>query len=226
MKPLYALTLAAFITANPIPLILQNDAVKGARIESRATGLTSKEFTRGGCRDIIFIYARGSTQLGNMGDQPGPQTSDGLKRKYGDRSVATEGVDYPALLTTNLEPGGADPRDAAVMKKLLTDAATKCPGAKIVAGGYSQGGAMGHRAIEGLSDDVKSRIVGVVFFGDTQNQQDRGQIPKFPKGKVKIICNGPDDICRGTLNVKPAHLDYAKRAPEAVDFLVGKIGSA
>jgi cutinase len=30
------------------------------------TGLTENEFTLGGCRDVIFIWARGSTESGNM----------------------------------------------------------------------------------------------------------------------------------------------------------------
>ena len=30
------------------------------------TGSTSKEFSQGGCRDILFAWARGSTEIGNM----------------------------------------------------------------------------------------------------------------------------------------------------------------
>lgn len=30
------------------------------------TGTTSKEFSQGGCRDILFAWARGSTEIGNM----------------------------------------------------------------------------------------------------------------------------------------------------------------
>jgi cutinase len=30
------------------------------------TGTTSNEFSQGGCRDILFAWARGSTEVGNM----------------------------------------------------------------------------------------------------------------------------------------------------------------
>lgn len=35
-------------------------------LEKRATGPVSNEFTQGGCRDVMFAFARGSTEVGNM----------------------------------------------------------------------------------------------------------------------------------------------------------------
>ncbi|KAF6839175.1 cutinase [Colletotrichum plurivorum] len=241
MKSLTILTLAALAIASPVH-IDHTDANEIARLSTRATGPVSKEFTMGGCRDVIFIFARGSTEVGNMatdirrsvvadvnaqlqGATVGPPTSDGLKKRYGENKVATEGVDYAAALTPNFLPGGADPAGVIEMKKLLTDATGKCPNAKIVAGGYSQGAAIAHRSIESLPDQAKSRILGVITYGDTQTTQDKAQIPNFPKDKLKIICNDGDKVCTGTLEITPAHLDYQKRVPEAVEFLVGKIGN-
>lgn len=38
-----------------------------APLEERATGTTSKEFSlKTGCSDILFAWARGSTEVGNM----------------------------------------------------------------------------------------------------------------------------------------------------------------
>lgn len=54
---------------------------------------------------------------------------------------------------------------------------------------YSQGAAIAHRSIESLPDQAKSRILGVITYGDTQTTQDKAQIPNFPKDKLKIICN-------------------------------------
>ncbi|KAF9878450.1 ankyrin repeat protein [Colletotrichum karsti] len=225
MKSFITFALAALAASSPIPPASYEQPEIASSLEIRATGPTAKEFTTGGCRDVIFIFARGSTEVGNMGSTVGPPTSDGLKKCYGDNRVATEGVDYAAGLTTNFLPGGADPEGVTAMKKLLNDATSKCPNAKIVAGGYSQGAAVAHRSIESLSDTVKNRILGVITYGDTQNTQDKQQIPNFPKDKVKIICNDGDDVCKGTLEVEPAHLDYVKRVPEAVEFLIGKIGN-
>jgi cutinase len=59
-----------------------------------------------------------------------------LKKALGDSTVATEGVDYAAALSTNFLPGNADPAGISEMADLLNSAATQCPQAKIVAGGY------------------------------------------------------------------------------------------
>jgi cutinase len=104
--------------------------------------------------------------------------------------------------------------------------ASKCPDSVIVAGGYSQGAAVNHRAIEELDPAVKDQIAGVVLYGDTQKLQDRDQIPNFPKEKVKIICQPGDAVCLGTLAVLPAHLTYGVRANEGVNFLVQQVKGA
>lgn len=87
----------------------------------------------------------------------------------------------------------------------------------------SQGAAVCHRAIENLPQSVKDRINGVVTFGDTQNQQDRGQIPNFPPSKTRIFCNPGDLVCRGTLTITAFHLTYGSDAPAAANFLAGRI---
>jgi len=85
---------------------------------------------------------------------------------------------------------------------------------------------MVHRVVEDLDASVQDQIAGVVTFGDTQNQQDNGQINNFPQDKTLVICNRGDAVCRGTLTILPAHLDYTRRADEAVDFLVQKANQA
>jgi hypothetical protein len=66
----------------------------------------------------------------------GPEVANGLKASLGDAEVAAQGVDYAAALETNFLPGGADPAGIAVMVSLLNQAASQCPDAKIVTGGY------------------------------------------------------------------------------------------
>lgn len=107
----------------------------------------------------------------------------------------------------------------------VTKAAADCPDSAILVGGYSQGAALVHRAVEDLPANVMSRIAGAITFGDTQNQQDNEQIPNFPPEKTLIICNAGDAVCRGTLTILPAHLAYTARADEAVDFLTQMVGN-
>lgn len=134
-------------------------------------GTTSREFTQGGCRDIIMLFARGSTEIGNMGTVCGPPTGEGLKKAFGADKVAVEGVEYAALLSTNFLPGGADPAGIREMKNLIAQATTQCPDSKLVVGGYSQGAALTHRAVEDLPQEQKDQITAAFTFGDTQNKQ-------------------------------------------------------
>ncbi|EPE28051.1 alpha/beta-Hydrolase [Glarea lozoyensis ATCC 20868] len=215
-------------------LSLLVSVVAGSPIESRQfgfpstgrVGTTENEFTQGGCRDIIFFFARGSTEVGNMGSTVGPPTGQGLKDAFGAASVAVEGTDYPAGLGTNALPGGADPVGIRDMRDGINAAATQCPNSIIAVGGYSQGAAVVHRAVENLSASVKDKIAAAITYGDTQNLQDRGQIPNFPPEKTLVICNTGDAVCRGTLTILAPHLDYVRRVPEAVQFLTTRIRAA
>lgn len=76
-----------------------------------------------------------------------------------------------------------------------------------------------HRAIEGLGQDVKDKIAGVVTFGDTQAWQDGGRIKDYPPEKTLIICNVGDALCTGTIIVVPIHFDYTKWVPTGIQFL-------
>jgi len=223
VSAIVASTLAAVAFAAPAPV-----QIVERQLDTRV-GLTENEYSQrigGGCRPVIFFWARGSTELGNMGSTVGPPTGEGLKRAFGGSNVAVEGIDYPALISTNLLPGGADLGGIREMKDLINESTRRCPNSKIVVGGYSQGAALCHRAIEDLSDSVKARINGVVLYGDTKNQQDNGQIPNFPRDKVLIICNSGDLVCFGTLTITADHLAYVPRVGEATSFLINKINAA
>lgn len=67
MKTFATLALAVLAVANPVAIDQRApDEIAAAEVEKRATGTTSKEFSLFGCRDVIFVWARGSTELGNM----------------------------------------------------------------------------------------------------------------------------------------------------------------
>ncbi|KAF3118619.1 hypothetical protein EYR41_005673 [Orbilia oligospora] len=215
-------TLVALAAAVPTPV----DPEIGLEKRQLVVGITENEYTRSGCKPVIFFFARGSTEVGNLGSTVGPPTGQGLKNAFGATKVAVEGIDYAALLSTNFLPGGADLAGIAEMRALFNDAASKCPNSILVGGGYSQGAALTHRAVENLSAAVKAKIAGIVTYGDTQNLQDGGRIPNFPTEKTKVICNTGDAVCYGTLTILPAHLDYVRRVPEAVSFLTARIRAA
>lgn len=154
---------------------------------------------------------------------PGPDLVSQLKSALGDSVVAAQGVNYPAALLDNLLPGRTNLKYANDLATNITAAVAKCPNAQFVVSGYSQGAAVVHGAIPGLSDAVKAQIAAAVTFGDTMKEQDDGQIPDFDTSKTLIICNDGDLVCDGTLIVTSAHLDYTSSVPTAVSFIQSKL---
>lgn len=71
-------------------------------VEKRAytSGTTANDIKDGICRDITFIFARGSTEVGNLGESVGPSVAKKLGNK-----AAIQGVDYTASIASNVEMG-------------------------------------------------------------------------------------------------------------------------
>ncbi|KAI1851250.1 hypothetical protein JX265_001634 [Neoarthrinium moseri] len=203
--------LVAFVSSAPVELA-----------ERKTYGTTANEYTQGACKDVILFFARGTNQGGNLGEMPGQQLATALSNALGTR-LAVQGISYSASLTGNLASGGCPASEAASMTTLLTQAASKCPNAKLVVAGYSQGAAMVHRSIEKASSSVVAKIAAAVTFGDTQKKQDGGAIPNISASKTKIFCNNGDRVCEGTLIITDAHTDYTSSVSPAVSFIQSKV---
>lgn len=48
------------------------------------------------CADVTVVFARGTTEPGNVGLVTGPPFFDALKEELGGRTLAVQGVEYPA----------------------------------------------------------------------------------------------------------------------------------
>jgi len=200
-------------------------------------GSTQNELLNGSCKAITLIFARASTEPGNMGMSMGPATCSGLKRNYPGK-VACQGVGrpYTAGLAENVSASGTSAAAIGEATKMFTTASTKCPNTVIVFGGYSQGTAVMMNAVKGLSADVKKKVVGGVLFGYTKNAQTKGSIPNYPKNQVIVFCNEKpagsgkfaDGVCGGKLNVNGGHFAYMGNGDggKAVTFLKSKIDPA
>ena len=103
----------------------------------------------GGCKKIHFIFARGSTEVGTMGSTVGPAFSRALSSKFGAGNVAADGVPYPADIAGAFS-GGTNPSGAPGATKMAAMAKSvlqRCPTARIVLSGYSQGAEQVHGAL-------------------------------------------------------------------------------
>lgn len=88
----------------------------------------------------------------------------------------------------------------------------------------SQGTAVIAATIPDLDAAIQAQFKGVVLFGYTKNQQNSGGIPGFPAEKVEVFCNAGDEVCEGTLNIRPAHFLYLTDASgPAPEFLTARI---
>ncbi|KAF1815405.1 cutinase precursor [Eremomyces bilateralis CBS 781.70] len=167
---------------------------------------TSNELLQGSCKKVILIFARASTEAGNMGGSMGPQVCSGLKSAL-NNDVICQGVGgpYTAGLMDNVKAEGTTQEAIGEATRMFTTADTKCPDSIIVFGGFSQGTAVMHGSVKALPNNIKEKIAGGVLFGDTRNAEDNGQVPNFPKDKIKIYCEEDDGVCGQGLSVTGGH---------------------
>ncbi|KAI9041092.1 carbohydrate esterase family 5 protein [Aspergillus affinis] len=195
-----------------------DEATKRAIVEStKRAGLgsiTENDVANNkGCKELTFIFARGTTEMGNMGSVVGPPVAQNLNSLTGNK-VAVQGVDYPASAEGNAMLGAAG---GPKMASLVQQALKQCPKTKVVLGGYSQGAMVVHNAASKLS---AGQISGAVLFGDPFKAQAVG---KLDKSKTKEFCASGDPVCENGFNVM-AHLTYGGKAKEAAQFLVQAAG--
>ncbi|KAH8174946.1 cutinase domain-containing protein [Sarocladium implicatum] len=182
----------------------------------------------GNCPSVIFIYARASGESGNMGSSAGPNVASGLESNFrNDIWVQGIGSPYEAELAPNALPAGTTRAAIDEAKRMFVMANTKCPNAKVVSGGYSQGTAVIFNAVSELDTTIQNQIKGVVLFGYTKNRQNNGRIPNFPAEKTKVYCNTTDAVCNGSLYITPAHFAYTSDSrTDAPRWLTSQINSS
>jgi len=170
----------------------------------------------GACTTYTVIFARGTTEPGNVGILVGPPFFDALRASVGTSALTIQGVnDYSASIDGYLE--GGDPVGSAEMAVQIEAAYKACPKTQLVVSGYSQGGQLVHNAIGLLPATVAAWISKVVIFGDPDDGQ---ALPNVPASKVDVYCHVGDDICLNGDLVLPAHLTYAINAEAAAAFVV------
>ncbi|KAH3015284.1 hypothetical protein KXV73_004525 [Aspergillus fumigatus] len=165
------------------------------------------------CQPLTFIFARGTSELGNMGSVVGPPVATKLRSLLNNK-VVVQGVDYPASVEGNALLGAAG---GPTMASMVKQALSQCPDTKVVVGGYSQGAMVVHNAANSLS---QGQIAAAVLFGDPFKSQAVG---KVDKANVKEYCAAGDPVCLNGANVI-AHLSYGSDAAEAAQFLVTASG--
>ncbi|KAF2642504.1 carbohydrate esterase family 5 protein [Massarina eburnea CBS 473.64] len=225
MKFLALAPLLAFTTALPLATNTITEVVTRA---SSTTRTDLEDGSSSACPKAILIFARGSTDPGNMGDNLGPAVADAVEAHYGAGNIWVQGVGgaYTAGLVENLLPQGTSQGAIDEAKRLFVLANTKCPNTIVASGGYSQGSAVIAGAVPGLTATQRNQIKGIVFFGYTRNKQNNGGIDSYPAANLKVYCADGDLVCNGTLIITDAHFSYDDEAAgPGPEFLISKIGA-
>jgi len=88
--------------------------------------------TRQSCAPVYVIFARGTTEVGTLGESVGPVFAAELEELIS--GVEVVGVTYPADVEGYLE--GGDPIGNADAEQLAEAYGSSCPDGKIVLSGY------------------------------------------------------------------------------------------
>jgi cutinase len=185
------------------------------------SGNTFNQLTDGtACRAVTVIYARGTSQAGNVGDPAavGPLFFNSLASRLGVSNLAVQGVTYSASIAGFLV--GGDVAGSRTMAQLAATAVSRCPNTRIVLSGYSQGAQLVHNAANQLSNAVASRITAVLTFGDPKRGQAFGAIPA---SRTRVICRTGDNICEGGINPGGEHTRYQENAAEAAAWVASQV---
>jgi cutinase len=168
------------------------------------------------CSAVTLIFARGTTEVGNMGTCVGPELASALRAEI--PSLSVQGVDYPANSAGNTEYGASG---GPYMAMLAREARRQCPGTKIVLAGYSQGARCIHGALEKSEHPIDGReISAVVAFGDPLNGANA--FKDVQRERVLQVCGDSDDRCQsGEVDqwVHGGHVSYGQTAGEVARWI-------
>lgn len=104
-------------------------------LRSRALGdMTQNDVKDGVCKPVTVLFARGTTEQGNMGTLAGPPFVQAVGQSVGADSVAVQGVDYPADIPGFL--AGGDKGGSALMAQMVGQVMKACPTTSLVMAGY------------------------------------------------------------------------------------------
>ncbi|QDS77505.1 hypothetical protein FKW77_000475 [Venturia effusa] len=156
------------------------------------------------CTPYILLYARGTTEAGELGATVGQAIKAGLMT---DKNWTVKGIGsrdgYDASLA-GIYCIGMD--GGMACKGILEKLAAQCPNSKFVTSGYSQGAMVARICVAYASEATKSRVVGILTYGDPFNG---ATVKGFDSSKIKINCNPTDGVCKGDFSIGVGHLSYS-----------------
>ncbi|KAF2793091.1 carbohydrate esterase family 5 protein, partial [Melanomma pulvis-pyrius CBS 109.77] len=183
--------------------------------------MTQNDIKNGVCKPMTILFARGTTEGGNVGTLAGPPFFQAVGAAMGAANVAVQGIDYPADIPGFL--AGGDAGGSKLMAATVGQVMKACPSTNLVMSGYSQGGQLVHNAASMLTPAETAFVKSAVIFGDPDNGKAVGTVSA---ADTLVVCHNGDLICAVPALVLAPHLTYAKDAGTAAAFVVANAGAA
>jgi hypothetical protein len=124
------------VSAKPVPYFGPSGSVGVEELGPQT--YTAEELSRGQLSPTydgtIILFARGTGQYGNIGQNPGPQFLDSLKKVFGPDRVVFQGVTYTARVMEFFEGGSKS--GTQNFATAVEQAALAYPNAKLVLSGF------------------------------------------------------------------------------------------
>jgi cutinase len=200
-----------------------------------ATSFTPTAAADEGCPDVELTFARGTAEPPGMG-RVGDALAARLVPLLAPRTLGTYAVVYPASYNFLSTRQGAN--DAAAH---LADMAQRCPGTRIVLGGFSQGASamsmlagvapVGERigsigSAPALPPELANNVAAVTVFGNPGARfgtplSSSGQFA----GRAIDLCSPGDPICVVGGRSRGAHGNYdgPPYVDQAAGFIAGRL---
>ncbi|KAL1967662.1 hypothetical protein VTN77DRAFT_2919 [Rasamsonia byssochlamydoides] len=177
---------------------------------------TYNELGSGSCTEYTVLFARGTSEPGNVGVLVGPPLFLALQNHISSSDLTIQGVNnYAASVEGYLE--GGDPSGSAEMSSQIESVYSTCPNTKLIVSGYSQGCQIVHNAVAKLPAATASWISSVLLFGDPDDGQ---PLPNVDSSKVHTVCHDGDYICQDGIFILLPHLTYAEDVSSAASFAI------
>ncbi len=214
---------------NPVRLVIAAVMVMGTVVMGTPIATADDP-----CPDVELVFARGTGEppgLGRVGDA----LATALAPMLGGRSLGTYAVNYPASYNFLSTRDGAN--DAAAR---LADMANRCPGTRMVLGGFSQGASavsmlagvapIGDRigsigSAPPLPPVLAGTVAAVAVFGNPGARfgsplSSTGQFA----GRAIDVCSAGDPICSEGRD-RSAHSNYElpPYPGQAAGFIAGRV---
>ena len=117
------------------------------------------------CPDVEVVFARGTGQDGGVGEV-GQAFVDSLESQINGRSMGVYPVNYPA--TADFESSAQTGADDVVAH--VNEMIGRCPGTRLVLGGFSQGAGVMDMATKALPPQAIDHVAAIAIFGNPTSE--------------------------------------------------------